>query len=316
MQVQSQHTGVGVAASLSMSGKAKVEATVPEFISVIIPHYNDLENLALCVSKLEAQSLDRARYEIVVADNNSRCGVDAVASAVPTARVVSALEQGAGPARNKAISVARGDIYALIDSDCVPDRAWLEAGIAALADADYVGGHVITTTVNPDSPTPAAAYEVVFAFNFEKYIKERGFTGTGNMFIPKRVFDVVGPFRDQVAEDVDWCHRANAMSFRIGYATGAIVSHPARESWSDLKLKHCRVTREGFALYNEKKFGRLLWTLRSGLVAVSPLVHAHRVILSKRLPNVRAKLSGLRGLCAIRGFRAYQMLGLVLQGRP
>jgi glycosyltransferase involved in cell wall biosynthesis len=48
------------------------------FVSVIVPHYNDLENLATCVAQLRRQAWPRERCEIVVADNNSAGGVEAV----------------------------------------------------------------------------------------------------------------------------------------------------------------------------------------------------------------------------------------------
>lgn len=43
-------------------------------VSVIMPHYNDLANLERCIAMLAAQTLPRDQFEVVVADNNSRCG--------------------------------------------------------------------------------------------------------------------------------------------------------------------------------------------------------------------------------------------------
>ena len=47
-------------------------------VSVVVPHYQDLERLDRCLAALEQQSMARDRYEIIVADNMSACGPDAV----------------------------------------------------------------------------------------------------------------------------------------------------------------------------------------------------------------------------------------------
>ena len=47
-------------------------------MSVIIPHYNDLANLDRCMRLLMAQTLPRSQFEVVVADNNSHCGLEEV----------------------------------------------------------------------------------------------------------------------------------------------------------------------------------------------------------------------------------------------
>ena len=56
---------------------------VATFVSVVIPHYNDLLALTECVRLLELQTYPRDRFEIIVADNNSACGLAAVKSVAP-----------------------------------------------------------------------------------------------------------------------------------------------------------------------------------------------------------------------------------------
>ena len=55
---------------------------VPPFVSVIVPHFNDLGGLVLCLADLERQTWPRDRFEIVVADNASPQGEAAVAAAI------------------------------------------------------------------------------------------------------------------------------------------------------------------------------------------------------------------------------------------
>ena len=48
------------------------------FVSVIIPHYQDLTGLKLCLASLDAQTYPRDRFDVVLADNNSPVGPAAV----------------------------------------------------------------------------------------------------------------------------------------------------------------------------------------------------------------------------------------------
>ena len=191
-------------------------------ISVVIPHYNDLDNLRLCLSLLERQTLPRNRFEIVVADNNSACGIEAVADLCgPGVKVVSAPIQGAAGARNAALEVARGAIYAFIDSDCRPALNWLEEGLKALEGTDVVGGRVDVDFANPARPNAIEAFEAVFAFDFKRYIEQEGFTGTGNMFVRRATFERVGtvpqrPFRGHGLEPAGHGDRRQNQLLRPG----------------------------------------------------------------------------------------------------
>jgi glycosyltransferase involved in cell wall biosynthesis len=279
------------------------------FVSVLVPHYNDLDNLRICLDCLCRQSWPRDRYEIIVADNNSACGIDAVRRVAAEIRVVAAAEQGAGPARNEAVAAARGDVFAFIDSDCAAETDWLAAGMAALRRFDYVGGQVVTGVSDSEPVTPAEAYEAVFAFDFKKYIEKDRFSGTGNLFVPRAVFATVGGFRKGVSEDIDWCRRANALGYCLGYAADAIVRHAARREWTALTAKWDRVVDERYRLASERAGWRLPWLAYTALVAASPLVHCFRVLGSRNLPSPRAKLMGLIGLSRIRFYRAWRMAG-------
>jgi GT2 family glycosyltransferase len=281
-------------------------------VSVVVPHYNDFENLRRCVQSLHRQSLPAERFEVIVADNNSPGGLAAVECFSGGAVVVAAPEQGAGPARNAGAAVARGNYLAFIDSDCVADKDWLRQGIAALEQFDYAGGQVITTIAAPGRLTRAEAFEAVFAFNFKKYIEKDKFSGSGNLFVPRAVFEQVGGFRARVSEDVEWCHRANSMGFRLGYAERAIVYHPARRRWSDLTRRWDRVMLEDIRLAMEQPGWRRRWLAHAAIVAASPLGHWLRVVSNRRLVGLRAKYTGLQGLLGIRAYRSYRMIRLLV----
>jgi cellulose synthase/poly-beta-1,6-N-acetylglucosamine synthase-like glycosyltransferase len=291
---------------------ARPFATDQTSVSVVIPHYNDLEALSVCIGGLQRQTWPADRMEVIVADNNSRCGIDAVVAAAPGCRVVHAPIQGAGPARNAGAAAARGEILAFIDSDCSPEPGWIEHGVRALSKYHFAGGHVVNTARDPRHPTPVEAWEAVFGFDFERYILIEGYTGSGNMWVWRSVFDAVGGFRAGVAEDMEWSFRARAAGFRLGYEPGAVVSHLARPDWSELLRRWRRVIAEHYLLTQEKSFGSLRWAAWTAGMPLSIGPHSLRVLRSERLSNLREKGSAITVLVAHRLWRTYYMTKLMM----
>lgn len=290
--------------------KAQAVSKSEPKVSVVIPHYRDVENLKICLRALEAQSYPRASFEIIVADNGTP-EADAVRNATGAARLVIAQERGAGPARNAGAAAAQGEILAFIDSDCVPQPQWLAEGVAALSRFDFAGGRVTVLVGDPHSMTAVEAFEKVFAFDNESYVTKKGFTGSGNLFCPRALFEKVGGFRVGVSEDVEWSHRATAAGFRLGFAAKAAVGHPARRSWPELVAKWRRLTLEAYLLAMEKRGGKLRWFLRSLLLPPSALAHAPRVLRHPEIGMDR-KLGAIGVLFAIRCWRFRESLRLLL----
>ena len=281
-------------------------------ISIVIPHYRDLAGLDLCLTALEQQSLPSDQFEIIVADNNSPQGKQAVADLISgRAQLVVVTEQGAGPARNGGVALAKGEILAFTDSDCVPEPQWLARGVAALDHHDFIGGHVRVLLANPPHMTPTEAFERVFAFDFKTYIEKKGFTGAGNLFCPRALFDKVGGFKAGVSEDVEWSQRAIATGFRLGYAPDAIVGHPARPNWEELLTKWRRVNLETYGLLRTRAGGRTRWFLRSMALLPSALAHTPKVLMSAELNTFSQRLMALGVLYRLRGWRLRHALKLL-----
>lgn len=273
-------------------------------VSVIVPHHESLRDLDICLDALSRQTLDGERFEIVVADNRSPCGRDAVEAVVAgRARVIDAPIPGAGPARNAGVAAARANLLAFIDCDCVPEPAWLGAGIAALASADVIGGAMTVSVADERRMSGAEAFERVFAFNNRRYVEEERFTVTANLFCTRATFDAVGPFRSGVSEDVEWCHRAIARGFTLAYAADAQVAHPARRDWRALKGKWRRINSERYALAAQASGGKLRWAVRTAALPLSILAHAPRVLRSGTLPDGKARLRALGTLARLRLWR-------------
>lgn len=287
-------------------------AGTPPYVSVIVPHYDDLASLDRCLAALRAQSYPAERFEVIVADNMSPVGHEAVARLIgDRARLVSVAERGAGPARNGGVAAASGEIYAFTDSDCIPDSEWLAEGVSALARSDFVGGGMRVLVGDAIRVTAAEALELVFAFDNEAYVERKGFTVTANLFCPATVFAQVGVFRVGVSEDIEWSHRARDAGFRIGYAPAALVAHPARRDWRELSAKWRRLNVEIFGIVAASPKGRRRWLARSLLLPFSALAHTPRVLTCPRLRSPRQKLDALAMLYRLRLWRAVDAVGLL-----
>lgn len=283
-------------------------------VSVIIPHYRDLKGLDACLSALTNQTT--MPDEIVVADNNSPEGEAAAAAVIAgRARLTIVAEQGAGPARNGGVAASSGDILAFTDSDCLPEPQWLANALAALSGCDFVGGAMRVLVADEHALTAAEAFERVFAFDNRTYVLAKGFSVTANLICPRALFDDVGGFRIGVSEDLEWCQRARAKGYVIGYAADAVIGHPARRTWPEMTRKWGRLDSEAFELALESPGGRWRWLLKSLVLPASALAHTPRVLVSPTLATLTDRLKALGLLYRLRIWRAVDGLHLLTKAR-
>lgn len=285
-------------------------------VSVIVPHYNDLERLDICLAALEAQRFD-GEFEIVVGDNASPQGEAAVTKVIDgRARVVVATDKGAGPARNAAVAASKGEILAFTDSDCVPEPDWLAIGLAALSRADVIGGYLYVIPKDTAAITFVEAFDIVFGFDNEFYVKKTGYSVTASLFCSRAVFDKVGGFRVGVSEDMEWGHRALAAGCRMAYEGKARVAHPARRTWEELLKKWRRLDSEMYGLVGKAPLAQLRWIVRSLAFPLSAVAHTPKVLTTPLLlgPSQRAK--ALVTLFRLRFWRTGDCLRLVVSRAP
>lgn len=286
-------------------------------VSVVVPHYNDLSGLERLLESLDRQTLPRNRFELVIADNQSPQGLEAVETVVNgRGRVVSVPERGAGPARNAGAKATSAPLLAFIDADCIAHPEWLERGLAALVShprPHVLGGRVEVSWDRQVSHTPAECFEKVFAFDNRAYVEKKGFTVTANLMCAKAVFDAVGSFRNGVSEDVEWCLRAKALGYEVRYADDVIVQHPPRQDFGQLFHKWRRLTAEMLALDAERPGWRARWAVKAALLPASIPVAMPSALLNRNLSTVD-KAKAVIGLAVIRAWRSGHIVSLLLKG--
>ncbi len=213
--------------------------------SIIIPVFNQRQELVTCLRALERQTCQPDRFEVVVVDNGSNPPIDSVSDAFPFARCVREPAPGSYAARNRGIASSRGALLGFTDADCVPAEDWIECGIRAvrrLPDAGLVAGKIELTFRDPDRLTTAELVESVVGFPQATYVRW-GFSATANLFTSRAAFDTVGLFDDRLMSggDMEWGQRLRARGLSQVYADEVRVAHPARRTLRQLLSKSIRV---------------------------------------------------------------------------
>ena len=209
-------------------------------VSVIIPVYNDAERLRRCLEALENQTYPADRYEVIVVDNGSDEPVAPAVTAFPHVRLAREATPGAYAARNTGLALARGEVLAFTDADCIPYPDWIEKGTARLLSepgCGLVGGRIEVFPLDPDHPTAVELYELVNAFRMKDWIHRHHYAPTANVFTTRAVIDHVGPFDASLlaASDVKWGHQVHGHGYRLSYAGDACVRHPARRTFQEIR---------------------------------------------------------------------------------
>jgi glycosyltransferase involved in cell wall biosynthesis len=226
---------------------------------VIIPVRDDRAGLERCLAALEGQDYPSASYEVVVVDNGSREPVDDLVSAFPHATTVLEPRPGSYRARNRGIDAGRGDVFAFLDADCIPNREWLRRGIECLTrarESAAAAGRIDVVPRDPTRRSSAELYEMYHAFPQERYVEQMHFGATANLFTWRVVVDDVGAFDGDLASggDREWGYRVHSAGKMLVFCPEAVVCHPARASWRALRTKFRRVY-EGARALNERGVG-------------------------------------------------------------
>jgi glycosyltransferase involved in cell wall biosynthesis len=99
-------------------------------ISVIVPAYNEEQNIAKCLESLSRQTVPRNLYEIIVVDGGSKDRTRELAAEYADMVFIQTSKK-VGGARNDGAQKAQGDIIATTDADCIIPPDWISVIIGA-----------------------------------------------------------------------------------------------------------------------------------------------------------------------------------------
>jgi mycofactocin system glycosyltransferase len=201
-------------------------------VSIIIPVKDQPVDLRECLRSLEDLDWPADRRETIVVDDDSAPPV-----AAPSGITVLRHDVSLGPAscRNLGARLARGEILAFLDADCLAGEGWLRelvpffraAGVGAVGG--YVAGYYRHGLLD--------RYEdACSSLNMGRRLRMEGrgpgtfYVPTANMLVRRDVFMSTGGFEEgrRIGEDVDLCWRLRGLGHGLVYAPFGQVAHKHR----------------------------------------------------------------------------------------
>ncbi len=197
-------------------------------VSVIIPTYNSAEKIQKCIEGLENQSLPREQYEIIVVDDGS---TDETALIKENDTIHYYFQENRGPAaaRNRGVELAKGNIVLFTDSDCIPDRDWIEQMVSPFQDLEIAA--VKGTYKSNQRSLWARFAQVEFAERYKlllgtEYIDMIDTYSAGyrkEVFCSMGGFDISFPVPNN--EDTDLSYRMSLSGHKMVFKPNAVVYH-------------------------------------------------------------------------------------------
>ena len=216
-----------------MTTTLSAPSTTRPRVSVIVPVLNGIRTIRPCLDSLTALQQARPDVEVLVVDNGSTDGTRDVVREYPTVQLLVESEiRGPSAARNAGAQVARGDILAFTDADCVVTAAWLEEALPRFLDCGVVGVGGAIEGVAPQNAIQQwmndrriLDQEAALHNPIKPYLQ------TANAFFRRQAVLEVSGFDPSLpyGEDCDLSWRIQeATGGRLDYAAAALVYHDHR----------------------------------------------------------------------------------------
>ena len=225
-------------------------------VSIIIPTYRDWDRLRLCLHALQDQSYSKNEFEIIVINNDPDDDIPDHLMTFSNVKFITESKPGSYSARNAGLRLAKGEIIGFTDSDCVPQKDWIQNAVKYFQDhpeCSRIAGNILILQKN-GKPSVIETYNQIYAFPQKAVLKNYGGSMTANLFTYKFLFDKVSYFNEGLMAygDLDWGSLATNAGYRIDYVENVIVYHPPR-SLKELIIKEKRLGGGGLHFYQKKR---------------------------------------------------------------
>jgi len=256
-------------------------------VSVVVPTFERAARLPGLVAALEAQTLPRDEFEVIISDDGSsdetpqvledlrsRSGIDLRVERAPQ-------NGGAAAARNLGWRAARAPVIAFTDDDCVPAPGWLEAGLAAL---EASGAGIVQGRTLPD---PSVRREV----GFWRSIAVEEFS---NRYETCNIFYRIDVLRETNGFDA---------GFRLGLQTGISEGEDMELGWRARRLGVTGAFAAEALVHHAVTFPGLRFLLRSAFDV------RNLATMVRRFPEMRKEILFMRVFLARRHVAFLAALG-------
>jgi GT2 family glycosyltransferase len=249
---------------------------MPE-VAVVIPTYRRETRLRFALEALAAQTVDPARFEVVVVRAPGARGPFASAPDGLSVRFLTAPERGPATQRNHGWRTASAPLIAFTDDDCRPAPGWLEALLAAADGRAMVQGRTL--------PDPDERHLLAGLSRTIEVDRPSAWYESCNIAYPRALLERLGGFDERFGlppwgEDSDLGLRAREAGADLRYQPEALAWHAVipctlpralaearRREW--LPLVIARHPRQRDALYGRWFANRAHAALAAGIVGLA-----------------------------------------------
>lgn len=288
------------------------------FISIIVPVYNDSTRLNRCLSALKSQSYPPHLFEVIVVDNGSRDDVKTVVKKY-NYRLIHEEYPGSYAARNTGIRYSKGDIIGFTDSDCIPDKKWIEIAAQYFKrnqDCSSLCGRInLINNNNQNKKLALLFYDQIYHFNQQNFSKNKNFAATANFFCKRAVFDIAGLFDITFYSfgDVEFGERIKSKGFTIDYYEQLEVKHPQIKNYRALWKRSKRLAGGGRQLRKKKgydNFDELNYILLS--IIGTPFIMLCRLLYDD-IPSFRQRILFAWASLIVHISKCHELISLIIK---
>lgn len=222
------------------------------FVSIIIPTSNRKDLLLIALESLKKLDYPLDKFEVIIVDDGSTDGtidmLEAIKENVSYSLIILSQERKyISAAKNKGLSVAKGEIIVTTDDDCTFEIDWLSKLIEPFKDIK------VGASGGPDrAPSDDTLFAKCVDYASTSFLGTGGIRGSQkgkslgkfypmgcNMAMRKNALDEIGCFEEGLApgEDTDVTLRMERKGYKIVYVPEAFAWHRRRNSIGKV-LKH------------------------------------------------------------------------------
>ena len=268
--------------------------------SIIIPVWNGADVINDCLEALFKNSSDKL-LEVICVDNASEDNsLEIISLAYPQVKLIhQQVNLGFAGGVNAGIENAKGDVFVLLNQDCIVKPGWLTV-LAEALDTNPLYGIIGCTILNSDGSInhtgasvrrPDAEGIHLTIAEEDSLIPVEFVTGAA-MAIRRQTWETIGQmdagFYPAYYEDADYCLRAQRKGIETACATAAQVEHLfSSQAWKSDPIRHTTnayVSRYRFVCkhFTSREFWDFIKAERESLKDAQYLDHAIGRLIAAR----------------------------------
>ena len=199
-------------------------------VSVVVITYNEEKNSEDCLNSLVSQDYPKGKYEIIVVDASLDKTAE-LASKFKNVKVHKSKEKGFAVQRNLGIKLAKNELIASTDADCIAPRDWLKRLVSSLEknNVSGVGGSAFPPK---DSCYIGLCIACLgFPAGGALGLNKNDSISIGNSIFYKKVLEDVNGFNPNMkygGEDTDLTKRLKKKGYKIIIEPDLFVYHKTR----------------------------------------------------------------------------------------